>query len=155
MKIEFDADIVLAKVSNVRRCVAAIRLLAAPEHAAIDGWIRQDVTVLNLQRAIEALQDLANHLIAANQWELPRDGRHAFAILREHGMLTGKQVELARAMVGFRNIAVHEYATLDAAVVEGIARDRLADLEGLANGVLGHLREPAVPGANGEDHRAG
>jgi len=43
-------------------------------------------------------------------------------------------------MVGFRNVAVHDYATLDPEVVRGIARDRLGDLEGLADGILGRLK---------------
>jgi len=43
-------------------------------------------------------------------------------------------------MVGFRNVAVHDYATLDGEVVRGIARDRLGDLEDLIASLLGRLR---------------
>jgi len=67
MTYHFDEDVVLAKVANVRKTVAAIRALAAPDRTALDEWIRQDVTVLNLQRAVEALLDLANHLIAGER----------------------------------------------------------------------------------------
>ena len=140
MKYGYDEDVVLAKASHVRRTVETIRSLAGPENADLKEWIRDDVTVLNLQRAVEALLDLANHLIAANGWELPRDGRHAFAILRSHGLLTETEQSLATAMVGFRNVAVHDYAALDVDVVRGIARDRLGDLEGLASSLLGRLR---------------
>ena len=135
----FDEDVVLAKVSNVRKTVAAIRLVNGPDHERVDDWIRFDATVLNLQRAVEALLDLANHLISPNGWELPRDGRHAFSILAEKGLLPASDVELARAMVGFRNIAVHDYAALDPEVVRGIVRDRLGDLERLAEGLLARL----------------
>ena len=139
VKYAFDEDVVLAKVSNVRKTVVAIRLVNGPDHARVDDWIRFDATVLNLQRAVEALLDLANHLISANGWELPRDGRHAFSILAEKGLLPASDVGLARAMVGFRNIAVHDYAALDPEVVHGIVRDRLGDLEGLAEGLLARL----------------
>lgn len=120
--------------------MATIRSLSGPENADLKEWIRDDVTVLNLQRAVEALLDLANHLISANGWELPRDGRHAFAILRTHGLLTEPEQRLAAAMVGFRNVAVHDYAALDVEVVRGIARERLGDLEGLVSSLLGRLR---------------
>lgn len=135
----FDEDVVLAKVSNVRKTVAAIRLVNGPQHDCVDDWIRFDATVLNLQRSVEALLDLANHLISANGWELPRDGRHAFSILAEKGLLPTTDLELARAMVGFRNVAVHDYAALDPDVVRGIVRDRLGDLERLADGLLARL----------------
>ena len=140
MTCRFDEDVVLAKASHVRRAVATIRSLAGPGRASLEEWIRDDVTVLNLQRAVEALLDLANHLIAANAWELPRDGRHAFHILREHGLLTDPELKLAAAMVGFRNVAVHDYASLDVEVVRGIARDRLDDLESLVASLLRAVR---------------
>ena len=145
MTYSCDEDVVLAKASHVRRTVATVRSLSGPEHAALREWIRDDVTVLNLQRVVEALLDLANHLISANGWELPRDGRHAFAILRFQGLLTEPERSLAAAMVGFRNVAVHDYATLDVEVVRGIARDRLGDLESLVASLLGRLRPAASP----------
>lgn len=139
LSLAFDEDVVLAKVSNVRKTVAAIRLVNGPEHGAVSDWIRLDTTVLNLQRAVEALLDLANHLISANGWELPRDGRHAFGVLSEHGVITAPELALARAMVGFRYVAVHDYAALDPEIVRGIVRDRLGDLEALAGGILAKL----------------
>ena len=139
MTYAFNEDVVLAKASNVRKTVAAIRLVNGPGNEAVSDWIRMDATVLNLQRAVEALLDLANHLIAANGWELPRDGRHAFSILSGHGPLSGNDLALARAMVGFRNVAVHDYAALDPEVVRGIVRDRLGDLERLVDSLLARL----------------
>jgi uncharacterized protein YutE (UPF0331/DUF86 family) len=136
----YDEDVVLAKASHIRRTVETIRCLSGPENAGLKDWIRDDVTVLNLQRAVEALLDLASHLISANGWELPRDGRHAFAILRSHGLLTEPEQGLAGAMVGFRNVAVHDYAALDVEIVRGIARNRLGDLESLVSALLGRLR---------------
>lgn len=135
----FNEDVVLAKASNVRKTVAAIRLLNGPENDAVSDWIRMDATVLNLQRAVEALLDVANHLISANGWELPRDGRHAFSILSDHGVVAGNDLALARAMVGFRNVAVHDYTALDPEIVRGIVRDRLGDLERLVDGLLARL----------------
>lgn len=136
----FDEDVVLAKASNIRKTLAAIRLLWEPGGPVVADWIRQDVTVLNLQRAVEALLDLANHLISGNGWELPRDGRHAFSILAEHGLLSESELALARSMVGFRNLAVHDYAALNPEIVSGIAHDRLGDIESLLNRLLSGIR---------------
>lgn len=48
--------------------------------------------------------------------------------------------DIVLAKVGFRNIAVHDYARLDPQIVRGIAADHLGDLEEFANEVL---RKPA------------
>jgi uncharacterized protein YutE (UPF0331/DUF86 family) len=53
-------------------------------------------------------------------------------------------MKLAEGMIGFRNIAVHDYATLDPEIVRGIARDRLGDLEALVSSLLGNLRKSGV-----------
>lgn len=140
MTPRFDPDIVLAKASNVRRCIETIRSLAEPPQSALADWIRLDVTVLNLQRAVESLADLAHHVIAESGWELPRDARHAFRILNQHGLLTPTEQKLAESMIGFRNIAVHDYARLNPEVVQGIARDRLGELDGLVSGLLAKLK---------------
>lgn len=140
MSHRFDEDVVLAKASSIRKAVAAIRSLVAPDCNVVPEWIRLDVTVLNLQRAVEGLLDLSNHVISANGWELPRDGRHAFAVLAEHGLLDPRQLEVARSMVGFRNVAVHDYASLKPEVVQGIVRDHLGEIESLVDGILGGLR---------------
>lgn len=36
VKYVFDVDVVLAKVSNVRKTVAAIRLVNGPDHERVD-----------------------------------------------------------------------------------------------------------------------
>lgn len=81
MNLHFEEDIVLAKVSTIRKAVATIRSLDSELPGAEKAWVRLDLTVLNLQRAVEAAIDVASHLISANGWELPRDARRAFEIL--------------------------------------------------------------------------
>lgn len=140
LSFRFDEDVVLAKAAVIRKCVAAIRSLDQPQRSGLEEWIRRDVTVLNLQRAVEALLDLANHLVSANGWDLPADARRALVTLGDHGLLSPEHLAVAQKMVGFRNIAVHDYAALDPNVVRGIAHERLGDLEQLADGILRRLR---------------
>ena len=136
MNPRFEEDIVLAKVSTIRKAVATIRSLESELPGGEKEWMRLDLTVLNLQRAVEAAIDVASHLISANGWELPRDARHAFEILVTHGVIAGTSLKVLHAAVGFRNIAVDDYAKLDPQVVRGIAADHLGDLEEFANEVL-------------------
>jgi uncharacterized protein YutE (UPF0331/DUF86 family) len=136
MSIAFDEDIVLAKVSTIRKCVATIRSLAQEIPQPNKEWMRLDLTVLNLQRAIEAALDVANHLISVNGWELPRDSRHAFHVVAGHEVVSTASLNVLDGMVGFRNVAVHNYRELDPRVVRGIAADHLGDLEAFASEIL-------------------
>ncbi len=136
MKVHFEEDIVLAKVSTIRKAVATIRSLDSVLAGAEKEWMRLDLTVLNLQRAVEAAIDVASHLISANGWELPRDARHVFEILAARRVISGALLKVLHAAVGFRNIAVHDYTKLDPQIVRGIATDHLDDLEEFANEVL-------------------
>lgn len=130
-----DPDILLAKVSIIRKCVATIRRVQTHQ-PPLEPWVAQDVTVLNLQRAVQASLDVANHLIAANGWELPASARQSFEIARLHGAVAEDLLPAMVGMAGFRNIAVHEYTALDGEMVAKIARERLGDLEAFANAML-------------------
>ncbi|KAA0253183.1 MAG: DUF86 domain-containing protein [Acidobacteria bacterium] len=134
-----DRDVVLAKASTIRKATGTIRDLPALVPQPDKEWMRQDLAVLNLQRAAEACIDLANHLIAENGWEVPRDARNAFEILANRGALSGELLVAMRSVVGFRNVAVHDYTTLDPAVVRAIVEKNIGDLERFAATVVESL----------------
>jgi uncharacterized protein YutE (UPF0331/DUF86 family) len=126
--VAFDEDVVLGKVSNARKCIEVVKGLHGADAPEIEDWMRLDLTVLNLQRAIEACLDLANHLIAANEWELPRSGAHSFSIMVHNKVVPPADLGVLTSMVGFRNIAVHDYTELDPAVVDAIVSNHLDDI---------------------------
>lgn len=136
MHFRADRDIVLAKASTVRKCLATIRRLKAADAPRLEAWIVQDVVVLNLQRAAQASLDLANHLITANSWELPRSARHSVEILRDASVIPREQSQVMVGVMGFRNIAVHDYAALDPAIVDAIVAKHLGDLERFVDAIL-------------------
>lgn len=130
-----DRDLVLAKVATIERCVAAIREVAPRAGADLEEWIARDVVVLNLQRAIQAGVDLAQHLVGSNAWGLPRSSAEAFDILAGHGLIELEEAAVYRSMVGFRNISVHDYTRLDPAIIQSIVVEHLGELEQLARAI--------------------
>ncbi|WP_346925619.1 DUF86 domain-containing protein [uncultured Arthrobacter sp.] len=79
--------------------------------------------------AIEACVDVAQHLCAAEGWGPPRDNGDAMEVLAAHHVLPSDLARSMRRAVGFRNILVHEYVTVDDSVV----LSRLGDLADLRN----------------------
>lgn len=92
----------------------------------------QDIVERNLQLAIEAILDIGQHIIASSGWEPVEEYADVFTLLHQHGVLSDALFSRVRGMAGFRNLLVHEYATVDHAQVFEILRDHLEDLEELA-----------------------
>ncbi len=91
---------------------------------------------MNLQRASEAAIDAANHLIKVRQLGAPQTSREAFEMLVSAGLIDKALGEQLRKMVGFRNIAVHDYTSLNLQVVKKIIETRLSDFEKFATWLL-------------------
>jgi len=132
-------DVVLNKAAVVERCLARVREVHAGDDAnLLEDPTRQDSIVLNLQRACEACVDLAMHVVRKRRLGLPQETREAFQRLENAGVLPS---ELARAMVGFRNVAVHSYRELDVEILRSIVHERLSDFEAFTSHVLRHLSQ--------------
>lgn len=81
--------------------------------------------ILNLQRACELAIDLANYLLKKNSWGPPESSRHAFELLIQYDVLTTDLGNELKKMVGFRNLAVHDYGSLNVKVLESIIQRKL------------------------------
>ena len=113
-------DIVLNKVATIERCVARIQEVHAgqEEHLTKD-FTKQDSIVLNLQRAM--------HIVRMRRLGVPQDSRSAFELLQSGSVLNRELSEQMQHMVGFRNIAVHDYTNLNLAIVHAIITEHLSD----------------------------
>ena len=68
------------------------------------------------------------HIVAVNHLGMPQSTGEAFGILQQNGYIAKELASKLRGMVGFRNIAIHQYQELDLNVLKGIAEDGWRDL---------------------------
>lgn len=129
-----DRDLVLAKIATLDRCLTRIRD-AREARAGLSPLDVQDITVLNLQRAVQAMIDLAAHVVASEGLGTPDSLGASFTLLEQASWIDAGLADSMRRMTGFRNVAVHEYRRLDPAILEAIVRDRLGDLRRFAAAV--------------------
>jgi uncharacterized protein YutE (UPF0331/DUF86 family) len=121
-------DVVVNKVATVERCLARIDAeYAGDERNLRDNLTRQDSIVLNLQRACEAVIDLAMALVRDHRLGPPQESRHAFELLRDAGLIDADMARRMAGLVGFRNVAVHDYQRLNVDIVNAIVTTRLGD----------------------------
>ena len=106
-------DVLLNKAATIERCVARARqeYAAAGEHFATD-FTRQDAAILNVQRACEAALDIGHHIVRRERLGLPQSARDVFDMLSAAGWVELALADAMKRMVGFRNIAVHDYQEL-------------------------------------------
>jgi len=113
-------DILLAKAAIIERCLHRVDAEYQNDPERLKNFTHQDAIVLNLQRACQAAIDMAMHIIASEHLGVPSSSAEAFDLLANAGRIDGELAKQLRGMVGFRNIAVHEYQKLDLAILQAV-----------------------------------
>jgi uncharacterized protein YutE (UPF0331/DUF86 family) len=126
-------DVILQKAAIIERCLRRVREEHAGDDTRLDDMTRLDAIVLNLQRACEAAIDLAMHRVRVHRLGVPQESREAFAALARAGLLDSELATAMQRMVGFRNIAVHDYQALSLDIVKAILAGHLGELEHFAS----------------------
>lgn len=130
-------DVVLNKAAVIERCVVRVREEYAGDPRRLrDDITRQDSIILNLQRACEAAIDLAMHVVRVRRLGIPQETRESFEMLRDAGLLDQMLADRMLRMVGFRNVAVHDYRKLDLDVVERIVTGHLDEFLAYASALV-------------------
>ncbi|WP_417537663.1 type VII toxin-antitoxin system HepT family RNase toxin [Marinomonas sp.] len=85
--------------------------------------------ILNLQRACEASIDAANIINKQHQTGIPQSCRDSFELLKKAGLISAPLALNLQKMVDLRNVAVHDYQTLNIDIVKQIVEHRLGNFE--------------------------
>lgn len=131
-----EKDVLLSKISIIKNCLNRIKKTTNLEQGTLDEFDVQDVFVLNLQRTIQASIDIANMIISSHNYRMPNSYKMSFAILFENGWIDFKTCEQMQKMIGFRNIAIHDYQELNIDILKSILTKHLSDFENFYKQVL-------------------
>ena len=126
-------EVLLGKADIIERCLQRIETeYIGSENELETNFTKQDSILLNIQRMCEASIDAAMHMVRQNKLGIPRDSRNAFTMLVKASLLDPKLGKHLEAMVGFRNIAVHNYTEINMDIVRSILSERLVDMKTFA-----------------------
>lgn len=67
------------------------------------------------------------HIVADKKLGLPQNSRDAFSLLETEGILPSNLSNKMKAMVGSRNIAVHDYQEINLVILQKILDNHLVD----------------------------
>jgi uncharacterized protein YutE (UPF0331/DUF86 family) len=135
-----EPDVVFAKVGNIQNCLRRIREVTGLDPERLDTMDGQDLFVLNLQRAVQSAIELCAHIIAADGLGLPGTLKENFSLLEKAGIIPLPLTMRLIGMVGFRNIAIHDYQDLKVDVLKSILTKNLGDLEEFIRAILQHYK---------------
>jgi uncharacterized protein YutE (UPF0331/DUF86 family) len=128
-----DRVVLEQKLESLRHCVARVQ---SKRPATLDALVAdvdtQDVIVLNLSRAVQLCVDIAMHHLASSDSPVPQTMGQAFELLAQQKVIDAQLALRMRKAVGFRNLAVHSYESIEWAVVYAIASDHLDDFRAFA-----------------------
>lgn len=130
-------DVYLNKVEIIERCLKRIDEVYDNSPESLSDYTKQDSIVLNLQRAIEASIDLAMHMVSELKLGIPQSSRDAFEVLEQYGYIDEALLKNISAMIGLRNIAVHNYQKLNLEILQQVIEHHLTDFETLMQCVAG------------------
>lgn len=130
-------DVLINKAATIERCVAR-----ALEEYQIDpdnfssNYTRQDAAILNIQRACEAALDMGQHLIRREKLGIPQSARDVFQLLADSNWIDDPLAESLKRMIGFRNIAIHEYKSLQITITIKVITSHLDEFLQYSHAIL-------------------
>jgi len=125
-----DKELLSRKISHLRTYTEALMSAEDIDWEKYKSDLRAKTFVeRHLHLAIEEVIDIANHLISFFKWREPTGYRDLFQILKEHGIMSDKDLPTFQNMASFRNMLVHRYETIDEELVFGLFKKRLDDFE--------------------------
>ncbi|MCP4757295.1 MAG: DUF86 domain-containing protein [Proteobacteria bacterium] len=121
-----DEAVLYSKIESLKRCLDRIKS-KTPDSVEVlkSDWDRQDIIILNLERAVQICVDIASLIIAELDVKTPTKMADCFRELSLNKVIKEETAERMRRSVGFRNIAVHEYSRINWDIVYSIVNNHL------------------------------
>ncbi|MDH5320774.1 MAG: DUF86 domain-containing protein [Nitrospira sp.] len=130
-------DVIVNKAASIERCLQRIQdEYEGDRQNLVANQTKQDAIILNLQRACETAIDLAMYVVSRRKLGVPQDSREAFALLQAGSILSADLAQRMQRMVGFRNVAIHEYTRLNLEVIHSIITKQLDDFRTFSSTIV-------------------
>lgn len=134
-----EKDVVLEKVNRIQNCLQRIYQTVGDDIDRLDSFDVQDIVTLNLQRAVQLVIDLAAQIVRSRSLGMPQSLKANFQLLYQNHFIDKTLMEKMERMVGFRNIAVHDYESINTEILKSIVKNHLKDFEEFYTAILKQL----------------
>jgi uncharacterized protein YutE (UPF0331/DUF86 family) len=123
-----DEQLIEKRLAFIETCLQQLASLAKLEVIETDIKERRFVEH-TLQICVQAAQDVASHVVSDEKLGEPSNNQELFSLLANGGWIEQSLARALRAAVGFRNVVVHGYTSVDSAILRDIVENHLGDIE--------------------------
>ncbi|SKA03375.1 type VII toxin-antitoxin system HepT family RNase toxin [Selenihalanaerobacter shriftii] len=134
-------DVLINKNETIKRCISRVNEEYQNNPENLRNYTKQDSIILNIQRLCEAAIDIAMHVVAELELGVPQNSRDAFEMLNQYQIIDSEMTDNLKAMVGFRNIAVHDYQKLNLKIVQSIIENEIKNISMFSRIILDFNKE--------------
>lgn len=128
--------VIINKYEIIKRCINRINEEYAENPDSLEDYRKEDCIVLNIQRACEAVIDIAMYEVSTKRLGVPQSKREAIELLYKNNLIEEKCYKNIKNMIGFRNIAVHGYRKIEPEILQDVIENHLKDLEDFAKNFI-------------------
>ena len=128
--------VIINKFDSIERCIKRINEEYENNPANLEDYRRMDAIVLNLQRACEITTDIAMYVVSTRKLGTPQTKKEAFELLEQNNLISSEISKNMKNMIGFRNIAIHDYKQIDEDILIDVIENHLNDLIEFARTIL-------------------
>lgn len=140
-----DVRRILDKIDYIRNTARPVleQLAALEPDSFINDPIVLGAAKYYLQSAVEAMLDMANHVMARSGLGTFETHAKTFDVLADHGLLRRDYLDTYRQMIGLRNRLVHVYDDIDPAILQQILVRDLDDFDRFIEDITALLEQQA------------
>jgi len=136
-----ERSLITAKLSKLRRYQRFLKELQA---ISIEGFAKdfkmRGAVERDLQVSVECVIDVGNEIISSLQLQRPERYRDIPYILAEARVIPKTFAERVASMIGFRNLLVHDYASINLNLVYEFLQTKLSDFDTLTKYIVKWLK---------------
>lgn len=126
---ELDEEKILIKIDQMEGYLSELKGVLPETYDDYRSIEKRRSTERLLQLAIETVIDICNLVVSGLDLGLPSEENDLFDKLAEKGVVTAEMKKKLYEMRGFRNILVHEYASVDDRLVYQTASENVEDFQ--------------------------
>ena len=121
--------VILNKFESIERCINRINEEYQNDSSNLNNITKADAIMLNLQRACQLVMDTSNYIVANRSLGITQSNKDSFEILLKNKLISEEMCTNMKKMIGFRNIAVHDYQEIDEEILIDVIENHLGDLK--------------------------
>lgn len=131
-----DKEILETKLEALIHCIHRIKAQNITSLKELEENLdKQEIIILNLQRAVQNCVDVGNHILLDYSTPTPSTMAETFKYLAENKLISDENAENLSHAVGFRNIAIHQYESINCGILYSIVTSRLDDFKVFATAI--------------------